>query len=118
DRPPGQLRRRRQRHTSLDDEDDRHDFRPSLTPRPEVPSGCGKAHTPAVARTPLCAVVALLAAVALPSADAAAKGDEHVLIILASGASEPYSVAEVERTANQANAFFELSSFGQVRLRV
>ena len=71
-----------------------------------------------MARAPLCAVVALLAAVALPSADAAAKGDEHVLIILASGASEPYSVAEVERTANQANAFFELSSFGQVRLRV
>jgi len=71
-----------------------------------------------VARAPLYAVAALLAAVALPSAGAAAKGDEHVLLILASAGSKPYSVAEVERTVSQANAFFEISSFGQVRLRV
>ena len=71
-----------------------------------------------MARAPLYAVVALLAAVALPSAGAAAKGDEHVLVILASAGSKPYSVAEVQRTVSQANAFFEISSFGQVRLRV
>jgi hypothetical protein len=71
-----------------------------------------------VARAPLYAVVALLAAVALPSAGAAAKGDEHVLVILASAGSKPYSVAEVQRTVSQANAFFQVSSFGQVRLRV
>lgn len=71
-----------------------------------------------MAKAPLYAVVALLAAVALPSAGAAAKGDEHVLVILASAGSKPYSVAEVERTVSQANAFFETSSFGQVRLHV
>jgi hypothetical protein len=71
-----------------------------------------------VARAPLYAVVALLAAVALPSAGAATKGNEHVLIILASAGSKPYPVAAVQQTARQANAFFEASSFGQVRLDV
>src|SRR5207302_9257552 len=89
DRQPGQLRRRRQRYARLDDEDDGHDPLPPLTPPPpEASSGRGKAHTPAVARAPLYAVVALLAAVALPSAGAAAKGDEHVLVILASAGSK------------------------------
>jgi hypothetical protein len=64
------------------------------------------------------AVVALLAAVALPSAGAATKGNEHVLIILASAGSKPYPVADVQRTAREANAFFEASSFGQVHLDV
>ena len=71
-----------------------------------------------MARAPLCAVVALLAAVALPSARGAATGNEHVLIILASAGSKPYSVVDVEQTARQANAFFKTSSFGQVRLDV
>ena len=63
-------------------------------------------------------MVVLLAAVALPSAGAAAKGDKHVLVILASAGSKPYPVADVQRTARQANAFFEISSFGQVRLDI
>src|SRR5205823_2805209 len=66
----------------------------------------------------LYAVVALLAAVALLLAGVAAKGDEHVLVILASAGSKPYSVAQVERTVSQANLFFQVFSFGQVRLRV
>jgi hypothetical protein len=71
-----------------------------------------------VARAPLYAVVALIAAVALPSAGAAAKGNEHVLIILASADSKPYPVSDVQRTAREASAFFEASSFGQVHLDV
>lgn len=71
-----------------------------------------------MARAPLYAVVVLLAAVALPSAGAAAKGNEHVLIILASAGSKPYPVADVETTSRQASAFFKTSSFGQVRLDV
>ena len=71
-----------------------------------------------MARAPLYAVVALLAAVALPSAGAATKGNEHVLIILTSGGSKPYSVGDVQKTARRANAFFEASSFGQVHLDI
>src|SRR5438067_8748247 len=82
-----------------------------------APSGRGKEHAPGVARGAHSAV-AVLAAVALGAAGAGAKGDEHVLVILASAGSKPYSVAEVQRTVSQANAFFEISSFGQVRLRV
>lgn len=68
-------------------------------------------------RAPLYAVVALLAAVALPSAIAAPKSEERVLVVLASAGSKPYTVADVQRTLAQANAFLERSSFGQVHLR-
>jgi hypothetical protein len=71
-----------------------------------------------VVRTPLCAVVALLATLAPLSAGAAVKGDERVLIVLATAGSRPYSVAEVERTVDQATAFLRSSSLGQVRLNV
>jgi hypothetical protein len=74
------------------------------------------AHTQAVLRAPLLAVVALSAAVALPSAGAAPKADERVLVVLASTGAKPYSVAEVQRTVEQANAFIQRSSFGQVQL--
>ena len=68
-------------------------------------------------RAPLLAVVALAAAaVALPSAQAAAKGDERVLVILASTGATPYSVADVRRTFQRASAFIEQSSFGQVHV--
>jgi hypothetical protein len=69
-----------------------------------------------VVRAPLLAVVALAAAVGLPSADAAAKGQERVLVILASTGAEPYSVAEVKRTFEQTSAFIERSSFGQMHV--
>lgn len=71
-----------------------------------------------MARTPLYAVVALLAAVVLPSAGAVAKGEERVLVVLATTGPRPYPVAEVERTAQEADAFFRASSFGQTRLRI
>jgi hypothetical protein len=69
-----------------------------------------------VPRAPLLAVVALLAAVVLPSADAAPKANERVLVVLASTGSKPYTVAEVQRTVEQANAFIQRSSFGQVQV--
>ena len=65
---------------------------------------------------PLLAVVALAAAVALPSADAAAKGQERVLVILASTGAKPYTVADVKRTFEQTSAFIERSSFGQMHV--
>jgi hypothetical protein len=71
-----------------------------------------------VRRAPLLAVVALFAAVVVPSAGAAAKGEERVLVVLASAGSKPYSVADVERTIEGAAAFFRAASFGQVRLQV
>lgn len=67
-------------------------------------------------RAPLLAVVALLAAVVLPSAGAAPKANERVLLVLASTGSKPYAVAEVQRTVEQANAFIQRSSFGQVQV--
>ncbi len=67
-------------------------------------------------RAPLLAVVALLAAVVLPSAGAAPKANERVLVVLASTGSEPYTVAEVQRTFDQANAFIQRSSFGQMHV--
>jgi hypothetical protein len=70
-----------------------------------------------VRRAPLCAVIALVAAVVLPSANAAPKGEQHVLVVLASAGSEPYSVADVQRAIRDANAFFQRSSFGQVSLQ-
>jgi hypothetical protein len=69
-----------------------------------------------VRRAPLLAVVVLFAAVALPSAGAAPKANERVLVVLASTGSRPYTVAEVQRTFEQANAFLQRSSFGQMQL--
>ena len=67
-------------------------------------------------RAPLLAVVALLAAVVLPSAGAAPKANERVLVVLASMGSKPYTVADVQRTFAQLNAFMQRTSFGQVRV--
>jgi hypothetical protein len=61
-------------------------------------------------------VVALLAAVVLPSAGAAPKANERVLVVLASTGPKPYTVADVQRTVEQANAFIQRSSFGQVQV--
>jgi hypothetical protein len=69
-----------------------------------------------VPRAPLVAVVALLATVVLPSAGAAPKANERVLVVLASTGSKPYTVAEVQRTFDQANAFIRHSSFGQMHV--
>jgi len=71
-----------------------------------------------VVRGALCAMVALLATIAPPSAGAAVKGEERVLVVLVTAGTEPYPVAEVERTVTQAAAFIRTSSFGQVRLKV
>jgi hypothetical protein len=62
------------------------------------------------------AVVVLLAAVVLPSAGAAPKANERVLVVLASTGSKPYTVAEVKRAFEQAAAFIQRSSFGQVHV--
>lgn len=67
-------------------------------------------------RTPLLAVVALLATLAPLQAGAAAKGEERVLVVLATAGSKPYTVAEVERVVRQADAFFTTASFNQVQL--
>jgi hypothetical protein len=69
-----------------------------------------------VLRTPLYAVIALLALLAPQSAGAAAKGEERVLIVLATAGPKPYSVAEVERTVRQADEFYRTASFGQMHL--
>jgi hypothetical protein len=69
-----------------------------------------------VARVPLFAVVALLATLLPQMAGAVAKGQERVLVVLATSGPKPYSVGEVERTVREADAFFQRSSFGQVRL--
>jgi hypothetical protein len=72
-----------------------------------------------VARAPLVAVVALVAmVVALQPAGAVTKGEERVLIVLATSGPKPYSVAEVESTVRQVDAFFRTSSLGHVQLHV
>ena len=71
-----------------------------------------------MARAPLCAVVTLLAAVVLQPAGAVAKGEERVLVVLATNGPKPYTVADVQHTVRQADAFLRASSFGQVRLHV
>jgi hypothetical protein len=71
-----------------------------------------------VPRTPLYAVLALLALLVPQAAGAAAKGEERVLVVLATSGPRPYTVADVERTVQQADAFFRKSSFGQVHLNV
>lgn len=69
-------------------------------------------------RAPLLAVVVLFAAVVLPSAGAAPKANERVLVVLASTGAKPYTAAEVQRTFEQANAFIQRSSFGQMQVHV
>jgi hypothetical protein len=64
-------------------------------------------------------VAALLATTLLvQSAGAVVKGEERVLVVLATSGSKPYTVAEVQQTVREANTFFNASSFGQVRLSV
>ncbi|MDQ2969310.1 MAG: hypothetical protein M3R37_13465, partial [Actinomycetota bacterium] len=70
-------------------------------------------------RAPLCAVAALLATTLLvQSAGAVVKGEERVLVVLATAGPKPYAVADVQQTVRQANAFITAASFGQTRLRV
>jgi len=69
-----------------------------------------------VVRAPLLAVMALLATLSPLQAGAAAKGEERVLVVLATAGSKPYTVAEVERAVRQADAFFRTASFNQVQL--
>jgi hypothetical protein len=69
-----------------------------------------------VARAPLLAVVALLATLLPQTAGAVAKGEERVLVVLATSGPRPYSVAEVVSTVGEADAFFRRSSLNQVRL--
>ena len=54
-------------------------------------------------RAPLLAVVALLAGVVLQSAGAAAKGEERVLVVLATAGPTPYTTGDVERVAAAAD---------------
>ena len=70
-----------------------------------------------MARAPLYAVVVLLATLLPHTAGAVAKGEERVLVILATSGPRPYSVSDVEETARGANAFFQRSSVNQVRLQ-
>ena len=70
-------------------------------------------------RAPLYAVAALLATTLLvQSAGAVVKGEERVLVVLATAGPKPYTVADVEQTVRQANSFISAASFGQTRLRV
>jgi hypothetical protein len=64
-------------------------------------------------------VAALLATTLLvQSAGAVVKGEERVLVVLATEGPKPYTVAEVQQTVRAATAFFSAASFGQVQLRV
>jgi hypothetical protein len=71
-----------------------------------------------VRRAPLYAVIALLVLLAPQSAGAAAKGEERVLLVLATAGPKPYTVAEVERTVRQAEEFYRTASLGQMHLTV
>jgi hypothetical protein len=62
------------------------------------------------------ALVVLLAAGFVPAAVAAPKANEHVLVVLASTGSKPFTVAEVRDAFQQAKIFIERSSFGQVHV--
>ncbi|MFL5980632.1 MAG: hypothetical protein ACJ74D_00675 [Gaiellaceae bacterium] len=68
-------------------------------------------------RAPLVAVVVLLAAALLPAAGAAPKANERVLVVLASTGSRPYTVTEVRQAFQQADAFIQRASFGQVHVQ-
>jgi hypothetical protein len=63
-------------------------------------------------------VAALIATLSVQPAGAVVTGQERVLVVLATAGPTPYTVADVERTVEQAGAFFSTASFGQVELRV
>ena len=69
-------------------------------------------------RASLLAVAVLLATLIVQSAGAVVKGDESVLVVLATSGPKPYAVADVEQTVAQARNFFSTASFGQVQLRI
>ena len=69
-------------------------------------------------RASLLAVAALIATLIVQSAGAVVKGDERVLVVLATSGPKPYTVEEVQRTTAQARTFFSNASFGQVQLQV
>jgi len=71
-----------------------------------------------VARAPLYAAALLLATLVVQSAGAVVKGDERVLVVLATSGSRPYTVADVERTVGQAANYFDNASFGKVKLQI
>jgi hypothetical protein len=72
-----------------------------------------------VARARLVAVVALLASGVVASASAApVKGEQRVLIVLATSGPKPYTVADVQQVATSAANFYQTSSFGQLHLRI
>jgi hypothetical protein len=70
-----------------------------------------------VPRARLLAVFALGAALLVPGASGAVTGDQRVLVVLAKYGPHPYTVASVQETLRAAQAFYERSSYGQVRLR-
>jgi hypothetical protein len=63
-------------------------------------------------------MAALIATLLVQSAGAVVKGDERVLVVLATSGPRPYTVEEVQQTTARARAFFSNASFGQVQLRV
>ncbi len=71
-----------------------------------------------MARAPLYAAALLATTLLVQSAGAVVKGEERVLVVLATQGSKPYTVAGVQQTVRDANAFFSAASFGQIRLRV
>ena len=72
-----------------------------------------------MARARLVAVVAVLACgVAVPAGAAPTKGEQRVLIVLATSGAKPYSVTDVQQVARAAAAFYQTASFGQLHLRI
>lgn len=72
-----------------------------------------------VPRAPLRVVAAaLVATLVVQPAGAVVKGDERVLVVLATSGPTPYTVADVERTGAEARAFFANASFAEVQLRI
>jgi hypothetical protein len=63
-------------------------------------------------------VAVLLATLIVQSAGAVVKGDERVLVVLATSGPKPYTVADVEQTVAQARNFFSTASFGEVQLHI
>ena len=72
-----------------------------------------------MARARLAAVVALLlTGAAVPASAAPMKGEQRVLIVLATTGAKPYSITDVQHVADAAAAFYQTSSFGQLHLRI
>jgi Metallo-peptidase family M12 len=70
-----------------------------------------------VPRARLLAVFALGAALLVPGARGAVTGDHRVLVVLATYGPRPYTVTDVQQTMKETQAFYERSSYGQLRLR-